>query len=190
MKRKSVFALTIVLAVAVAALLLPALGGPVQAQAPCKAFRAIWHATLPAPEPFLSTDTWGGSVYASLAGEFFLGGMAGNDGTQSGQGAISIFRGGLYKVCFGASVAGWGGASDCPHSFTYEVPHAVVIWPGADRLGSYMGTANIVHGTGRFASASGHLAVPVPFTLWTPDEGVTWRGRGSGEITGSICGVK
>lgn len=192
MKRESIFALTLVLTLTAGAFLLTAAPpSPARAQQPGKAFRAVWSLTLPTPEMLLPTDTWGGPVYASLDGEFLLGLAAGNDGNETDYPSLSIFRDGMYTVCFAKSVAaGWGGASDCADSFTWQVPHAFVTWPGAEALGSYTATGNIVHGTGRFASASGHLNITCPFILWTPDDGTTWLGRGSTVITGTIYGVK
>lgn len=186
MKRKSILALTFVFALA--------FGSRAQAQHGCKPIHAFVQATLPTSTPIdVNNDTWGGPIYANFAGEFFLGALSGNDGTQLGQGAISIFKGGSYKVCFARSVSsGWGGAqSDCSDSFTYEVPSAFVIWPSADRLGSYSATAKIVKGTGRFQSASGHLSVAGPFVLW-PDTNSPFGvyGRWDGELSGSICGVQ
>jgi hypothetical protein len=125
--------------------------------------------------PISPTDTWGGPVYASLGGEFLLGYMGGNDGDIAGHGVIGQARGGVYKVCFG----------DCTDSFTYEVSNAVFPFPpGKVGVGYYKGnTAKIVKGTGRFELASGNLNVTAPFIVW---EG---GGRGSGEISGAICGV-
>ncbi|MGB9456034.1 MAG: hypothetical protein WCB12_08330 [Bryobacteraceae bacterium] len=188
MRRKSIVALTFVFALAFAAVLLPVPASHAQAQHGCKAFHGIVQGSLPTSNQFASTDTWGGPVYASLAGEFLSGGMSGNDGTQIGQGAVSILRDGVYKLCFAASGAWLGGQGDC---FTYEVPHAVVIWPAANWLGSYKANANIVKGTGRFASASGQLDVAGPFILWTDASspfGVS--GRWNGEFSGNICGVQ
>jgi len=188
LKRKSIVALTVGFAVAFATVLLPVPTSQAQAQHGCKAFHGIVQGSLPTPNQFAATDTWGGPVYTSLAGEFLSGGMSGNDGTQFGQGAVSILRDGVYKVCFGASGAWLGGQGDC---FSYEVPHAVVIWPAANWLGSYRATANIVKGTGRFASASGQLDVAGPFILW-PDANSPFGvdGRWDGEFNGSICGVQ
>jgi hypothetical protein len=188
MKRKSTIALTFVVALAFAAVLLPVPGLQAQAQHGCKAFHGIVQGSLPSSNQFAPADTWGGPVYASLAGESLSGGLSGNDGTQSGQGTVSVFRNGEYKVCFGTSGAWLGGQGDC---FTYEVPHAVVIWPAANWLGSYKATANIVKGTNRFASASGHLEIAGPFILWT-DAGSPFgvSGRWNAELSGSICGVE
>lgn len=190
MRQKSVIASTFVLALACAAVPLPVPGAQAQAQQGCKAFHGVIQGNLPTVNQFASTDTWGGPVFASLAGEFLSGGMSGNDGTQYGQGAVSILKGGAYKVCFGTGAV-WGGPNDCLDSFTYEVPQAVVIWPAANWLGNYKATANIVKGTHRFASASGHLDVAGPFILWTDTNspfGVS--GRWNGEFSGSICGVQ
>jgi len=63
------------------------------------------------------------------------GGLSGNDGTQYGQGPVSILKGGVYKVCFGSGPV-WGGPNDCLDSFTYEVPQAVVTWPATNWLGT------------------------------------------------------
>jgi|ERR1035438_8365452 hypothetical protein len=191
MIRKGVVILTIVFAFAFAAVLLPVPGSQAQTQRGCKVLYGIVQGSLPTPNQFASTDTWGGPVYASLAGEFLSGGMSGNDGTQLGQGAVSILKDGVYKICFGASGAAWGGPNDCLDSFTYEVPHALVVWPVANWLGSYKAAVNIVKGTNRFASASGHLDVAGPFVLWTDTKspfGVS--GRWNGEFTGSVCGVQ
>jgi hypothetical protein len=189
MKRKSIVALTFVFALAFAAVLLPVPGSQAQVQQGCKTFHAIVQGTLPSPNPFASTDTWGGPVHASLAGEFLSGGISGNDGTQYGQGAFSILKDGVYKICF-ASGAVWGGPSDCSSSFTYHVPQAFVVWPTANWLGSYKSTADIVKGTGRFLSASGHLNIPAgPFILWPDNNSIGVSGRWNGEIDGEICGV-
>lgn len=80
MTRKSTVALTLILALTVGAFLLTAApASPAHAQQPGKAFRALWFLVLPAPEMLLPTDTWGGSIFASLEGQFLLGGIAGND---------------------------------------------------------------------------------------------------------------
>ena len=93
------------------------------------------------------------------------------------------------KVCF-ASGPVWGGAGDCANSFTYEA-QAVVLWPTANALGRYKANARIVKGTGRFASASGHLDIGDPFILW-PDANSPFGvyGRRNAEISGNICGVQ
>jgi len=192
MIRTSVVVLTSVFALASAAILfpVPSVHGPGQQQG-CKVFNAIIQGSLPTANQFASSDTWGGPVYASLGGESLSGGISGNDGTQAGQGAVSVLKDGVYKICFGPSGAAWGGPNDCLDSLTYEVPHAVVIWPAENWLGSYKATANIIRGTHRFASASGHLDVAGPFILWTDAEspfGVS--GRWNGEIVGSVCGIQ
>ena len=190
MIRKSVVALTFVFVLAFAAVLLPVPGSQAQSRPGCKGLHGIVQGTLPSANPFATTDTWGGPVFASLAGEYLSGGLSGNDGTQYGQGPVSILKGGVYKVCFGSGPV-WGGPSDCLDSFTYEVPQAVVIWPATNWLGSYKATVNITSGTHRFASASGHLEVAGPFILWTDANspfGVS--GRWNGELNGSICGVQ
>jgi hypothetical protein len=192
MIRKSIVTSTFVFVLAIAAILLPVPGSQAQAQAQqgCKAFHGMVQGTLPSANQFAPTDTWGGPVFTSVAGEFLSGGLSGSDGTQYGQGAVSFLKGGVYKVCF-ASGPVWGGPSDCLDSFTYEVPQALVVWPAANWLGSYKATVNIVSGTHRFASASGHLEVAGPFILWTDANspfGVS--GRWNGELNGSICGVQ
>jgi len=188
MKRKSIVAVTFVFALACAAVSLPAPGSLAQAQSGCQAIHGFVQATLPTSNQFAPTDVWGGPVYVNLGGDILLGGLSGNDGTQLGQGSVSIFKGGSYKLC----LAGPGGAKgDCHDSFTYEVPNAFVLWPSADRLGLYTATASIGKGTGRFQSASGHLTVGGPFILW-PDiqSPVGVYGRWNGELNGSICGVQ
>ena len=84
MKRKSVIALSFVLTIAVGALLLPALGPQAQAQPGCLAFRGIVQGILPTPYRLASTDTWGGDVYAIIAGTFMHGTLSGNDGATMG----------------------------------------------------------------------------------------------------------
>ena len=123
MTRKSTFALTLILALTMGAFLLTAApASPAHAQQPGKAFRALWFLVLPAPEMLLPMDTWGGSIFATLEGESLLGGIAGNDGNETDYPAFTIFKDGQYTICFAKSVAaGWGGASDCADSFTYEV---------------------------------------------------------------------
>jgi hypothetical protein len=191
MRRKIIITLTFVFAAAFTAVFLPVPGSQAQTQRGCKMLYGIVQGSLPTPNQFAPTDTWGGPVYASLAGESLFGGISGNDGTQLGQGAVSVLKDGVYKICFSASGAAWGGPNDCLDSFTYEVPHAVVIWPAANWLGSYKATANIVNGTNRFASASGHLDVVGPFVLWTdPKSPFGVSGRWNGEFSGNICGVQ
>ena len=190
MRRKIVVAATFVFALALAAVLLPVPVSQAQAQQGCKAFYGMAQASLPTANQFAPTDTWGGPVWASLAGEPLSGGLSGNDGTQYGQGAVSILKGGLYKICFGTSAV-WGGPTDCLDSLTYQVPQAFVIWPATNWIGNYKATWNIVSGTHRFGSASGHLNVVGPFILWTDTNspfGVS--GRFNGEFSGSICGVQ
>ena len=176
--------------VSVAVFLLPVLITPAVAQQHCKELNGMAQGTLPAPVQLASTDTWGATVYANLGGELLLGGMAGNDGTEVPQGAVSVFKGGVYKVCFAPSGStGWSGK--CDDSFTYEVPHAVVIWPSGKRLGLYTANVNILKGTGRFKSASGHLNVTGPFTAWEdPNSIFGASGRWNPTLMGSVCGVQ
>ena len=191
MARKALAASPILITLASAVVLIPARGSQEQPPQPdCKAFHALVQGVLPTPNPFAPTDTWGGLVYASLGGESLIGGLSGNDGTLHGEGAAVTFTGGVYKVCFGTGTA-WGGASDCANSFTYDVQGSAV-WPTADSLGTYRATATITGGTGRFASASGHLTIPAgPFITW-PDETspIKLKGRWNGELSGQVCGVR
>jgi len=162
----------------------------VQAQDRCKAFHAFVQGSLPTPNQFASTDTWGGPIFVNLDSGFLQGGLSGNDGTEYPHGPVSIFKGGQYNVCL-TSATSWGGPSDCLDSFTYEVAQAVVVWPAGKLLGSYKATANIVQGTHRFASASGQLEIEGPFILWTDANspfGVS--GRWNGEFNGRICSVQ
>ncbi len=192
MKRKSVIALTFVLAFAAGAFLLLALGPQAQAQQGCTEIRGIIQGTLPTPYPLApGTDVWGGRVYASLGGEFLIGIMSGNDGGASQHGG----REGLYQVYLCTPTL--PGALDfppaCPDSFTYEVANSVFGFvPGKVGLGDYKGnTAKIISGTGRFSGASGNLNVAGPYLLW-PDSASPWGiyGRWNGELSGSICGVQ
>ena len=97
------------------------------------------------------------SYHGNLNDQFFQGGLSGNDGTEYPHGpAVSIFKNGEYKVCL-TTAAAWAGPSDCADSFTIKVSQAIAIWPARNSLGSYKGTANVMKGTGRFASASGQL---------------------------------
>jgi hypothetical protein len=135
LKRKTILASTIVFALAFAAIFLPVLGSRAQAQPGCMAFHAIIQGSLPTPNRFLPTDTWGGPIYATLGGEFLSGTMSGNDGDLSPHGTIGTGRGGSYKVCFG----------DCTDSFRYEVSNAV--WPfppGHAGFGQYKGNTATV----------------------------------------------
>jgi len=191
MKRKSVVVLTFVFALAFALvfLIVPA-GSQVQAQQNCKAFHAFVQWSLPNPNQFEPTDTWGGLIYVNLDGEFLQGGLSGSDGTEYPHGPVSIFRDGEYTVCL-TSKTEWGGPNDCSDSFTVKVPQAVVIWPAGKLLGSYKATWNIVKGTGRFKFASGQLELAALFILWN-DANSPFRvsGRGNGEFNGRICGVR
>ncbi|MGB0043010.1 MAG: hypothetical protein WCF61_03360 [Terriglobales bacterium] len=193
MKRKSVVAVTFVFALALALVLPIVPGSQVQAQQSwqsCKAFHAFVQGSLPTSNQFAPTDTWGGPIFVNLDGEFLQGGLSGNDGTEYPHGPVSIFKGGEYKLCL-TSAAAWGGPNDCSDSFTYKVPRAVVVWPDGKLLGSYKATANVVKGTGRFASASGHLEIEGPFILWTdPNSPFGVSGRWNGEFSGSVCGVQ
>jgi hypothetical protein len=177
MRRKTILVLISVLAVAVVAFLLPALGPRAQAQQACTPFRAVGQAALPTPHPMLATDTWGGDVYGSLGGEFLSGIFSGNDGDQSWQGAGGTGKNGLYKLVFGSD------------SFTMEVHAAFGFPPGKVGLGDYKGNGKIVQGTGRFENASGNLAWAGPFIVWSPD-GENFFGRFNPEIRGNICGVE
>jgi len=189
MRRISVVALAFVFVLAFALALPIVPGSEVQANQKCKAFHGFVQGRLPTPNPFASTDTWGGPVIVNLDGEFLQGGMSGNDGTEYPHGPVSIFKGGEYKVCL-TSAAAWGGANDCLDSFTYKA-QALVIWPTGKFLGSYKATANIVKGTNRFASASGQLEVAGPFILWDdPNSVFGVSGRWNGEISGRVCGVQ
>ncbi len=179
MTRKSILPLIIVLAVAVAAFLLPALGPRAQAQQACTPFRAVGQAALPTPHPMLPTDTWGGDVYGSLGGEFLSGIFSGNDGETGGHGVTGMGTNGSYTFVFGSD------------SFTTEVAHAA--WPfppGKAGMGDYRGTAKIVEGsgTGRFQYAWGNLEWSGPFIVWFDQLGV--HGRYNADIRGNICGVE
>ena len=192
--RRNVTALSFGVALAAGVLLLPVPSSYAQMRQAkmrqsCKPFHAVLQEALPTLNQFEATDTWGGTLYGTLDGEFLQGGMSGNDGTQYGDDAVSIFKGGRYKVCFAAGSV-WGGAGDCANSFTIEA-QAVVIWPAANSLGSYKAHAKIVEGTGRFASARGYLSVWGPFILW-PDVNSPFGvyGRWNGEISGNTCGVQ
>jgi len=188
--KRSFVALTFMFALAFALVLLIVPGSQAQAQEKCKAFHAFVQGSLPTPNQFAPTDTWGGPLFVNLDGEFLQGGLSGNDGTEYPHGPVSIFRGGKYKVCL-TSGAAWGGPTDCVDSFTYKVPKAVVIWPAGKSLGSYKAIANIVKGTHRFASASGQLEVAGPFILWTdPNSPFGVSGRWNGEFSGRICVVQ
>jgi hypothetical protein len=192
--KQHVNATIFVLVLAAGAVLLPTSSANAQMQQPramrqCKPLHAIAPCQLPTPASFKDTDTWGGPVYGMLDTEFLQGGWSGNDGTQYGDDKVSIFKGGVYTLCF-TSGSSWGGPGDCANSFTYEV-QAVVVWPGANTLGSYKGIGKIVKGTGRFANASGHLEIAGPFIVW-PDASspLGVYGRGNLEFNGEICGAQ
>jgi hypothetical protein len=188
MKKRTVLALTCIFALAFAAILLTVASSQAQAQQSCKAFHAFVQGNLPTTNPFAPTDTWGGPIFLNFDGEFLQGGLSGNDGTEYPHGPVSIFKGGEYKLCL-TSAAAWGGPNECSDSFTYKVPQAIVIWPAGKSLGSYKATANVVKGTGRFASASGQLEIEGPFILWTdPNSIFGVSGRWNGEFSGRICG--
>jgi len=164
-------------------------GMSVQAQEKCKAFHSVAQGVLPSPNPFTETDTWGGTIFGNLGTEFLQGGLSGNDGTEYPHGPISIFKGGLYKLCLTPN-ATWNGPSECQDSFTYKA-QAVVIWPAGESLGFYKATAKIVKGTGRFASASGQLEIEGPFIVWVdPGSAFGVSGRWNAQIDGKICGAK
>jgi hypothetical protein len=190
MKRISVVALTFMFSLAFALVLLIIVpDSQVQAQS-CKAFHAFVQGSLPTPNQFAPTDTWGGPIFVNLDGEFLQGGLSGNDGTEYPYGPVSIFKSGEYKLCL-TSAPAWGGPNDCLDSFTYKVPQAFVIWPAGKSLGSYKATANVVKGTHRFASASGQLEIAGPFILWAdPNSPFGVSGRWNGDLSGRICGVK
>ena len=197
MKRRVNFAFTFVFALTFAAIFVQVAGSQVQAhpqvQAPqsCKAFHAFVQESLPTPNPFADTDTWGGPIYGNLNDQFFQGGLSGNDGTEYPHGpAVSIFKNGEYKVCL-TTAAAWGGPSDCADSFTIKVSQAIAIWPARNSLGSYKGTANVMKGTGRFASASGQLDIEGPFILWTdPNSLFGVSARANVDYRGRICGIQ
>jgi hypothetical protein len=190
MRRVSVVALTFVFVLAFALVLPIVPGSEVQANQKCKVFHGFEQGSLPTPNQFAPTDTWGGPVFVNLDGAFLQGGLSGNDGTEYPRGPGSIFKGGEYKLCL-TSAPAWGGTNDCSDSFTYKVPQAVVIWPAGNFLGSYKAIANVVKGTNRFASASGQLEIEGPFILWTdPNSPFGVSGRWNGEISGLICGVQ
>ncbi len=189
MKSKCVIALKFVFTLAFTAVVLSVASSPAHAQR-CEAFRGFTDLNLPTTNQFAPTDTWGGPIYINLDGEFLQGGVSGNDGTEDPHGPVSIFDGGEYKVCL-TSAAAWGGPDDCLDSFTYRVPHAGVIWPTGKFLGSYKATANIVRGSGKFASASGQLDLAGPFIVWPNSDSVFGvSGRGNLDLSGTICGVK
>ncbi len=160
---------------------------PQQAQPACKSFVAVGHAVLPSSTPLADTDTWGGPLYATLAGEF-LGTSAvlsGSDGEENWyeDGMVGVGKGGSYTVCTDYPA--------CSNTFTYEIPFAV--FPGPpDSLMTYTGySITIVKGTGRFAGASGALNVRGPANAWLDDASPFGAsGRWSAEITGTICGIQ
>jgi hypothetical protein len=180
MGRKITICLIFAFAVAVAVLLLPAAA---QAQGQCTEFRAIGQATLPSPYSLLvgGPNVWGGDVYGSLGGEFLSGIFSGNDGTSYEHGVSNVGTNGTYVFNFGPD-----------GSFTMNVSHAA--WPfppGKVGLGDYRGTAKIVQGSGRFATAAGNLEWRGPFIVWLDNNspfGV--QGRYNAEIKGFICGVQ
>ena len=189
MKVKTVVAFAFVFSLAVAVVFFPVSGSAGQARTQCKSFHAIWQLVLPTPNQFDPSDTWGGPVFGNLDSEFLQGGVSGNDGTEYPHGPVSIFKDGLYKVCL-TPAASWGGPNDCVDSFTYKT-QAVVIWPAGEFLGNYKGTGKIMKGTGRFASASGHLEIEAPFIVWAdPNSVFTVSGRGNADINGKVCGVQ
>ena len=178
MTRKPTIFVTFVFAVAVAAWLLPAAA---QAQQGCTEFRAIGQGTLFSPYDLVDgPDVWGGEVYGSLGGEFLSGIFSGNDGTAYQHGVSTVGTNGTYKFVFGSD------------SFTMNVSHAA--WPfppGNVGLGEYRGTAKIVQGTGRFATAAGNLEWKGPFIVFAPETpGEMPHGHFNADITGFICGVQ
>lgn len=189
MKLKRVVAFTFVFALALAAVFLPVAGSAGQMQTHCKSFHVLVQMILPTPNQFESTDTWGGTIFGNLDTEFMQGGLSGNDGTEYPHGPFSIFKNGLYKMCL-TSAATWGGASDCLDSVTYKA-QAVVVWPAGESLGTYTAKANVVKGTHRFASATGHLDLSGPFIAW-PDANSPFgaSGRANVDFNGKICGVQ
>ena len=189
MKSKSIIALTFVFALALAAIFLPVAGSTVQANDRCQAFHMFVQGTLPTPNQFAPTDTWGGPIFGNLGTGFLQGGISGNDGTEYPHGSYSIFKDGFYKACL-TPASTWGGPNDCLDSVTYKA-QAFVIWPAGDSLGSYKATAKIVKGTGRFASASGHLEIEGPFIVW-PDTNSPFgvSGRWDAQFNGRLCGVQ
>jgi hypothetical protein len=192
MKRKSIVALTFVLALAAGAFLLPAVGPQVQAQQPCKAFRAIWQGFLPPPYQLVSTDdSWAGPVYASLGGEILLGAMSGNDGVTTGHGTIGMGRGGKSKLCFSPLAYNNGTHLwDCTDSFRFGYSNAVFPFPPSKvGFGDYKAIDTIVQGTGRFQLASGQLDESGPFIVGQDSNG-NWFGRANIELNGHVCGVQ
>jgi len=192
MKRKSVVALTLLLALAAGAFLLLVLSPQARAQQSCTEIRGIIQDTLPSSYELVpATDVWGGPVFATLGGEVLVGGTSGNDGSDSQHGG----RGGLYQVYLcspslpGASVL----PPACQDSFTYEVANSVFGFvPGKVGLGAYKGnTAKVISGSGRFLGASGNLNVAGPYILWDdPASKFEVSGRWNGEFSGKICGVQ
>ena len=153
-----------------------------QAQQGCTEFRAVGQATLPSPYTLVigEDNVWGGQVYGSLGGEFLSGIFSGNDGTAYQHGVSTVGTNGTYKFVFGSD------------SFTMNVSHAA--WPfppGNVGLGEYRGTAKIVQGTGRFATAAGNLEWKGPFIVFAPETpGEMPHGHFNADITGFICGVQ
>lgn len=190
MRRKIAVALTFVFALAFALVLPVAPGSEVQANQKCKVIHGFVQGSLPTPNQFAPTDTWGGPVFFNFDGAFLQGGLSGNDGNEYPRGPGSIFKGGEYKLCL-TSAPAWGGPNDCADSVSYKVPQAVVIWPAGDAPGSYRAIVNVAKGTNRFASASGQLEVTGAFILWAdPNSPFGVSGRWNGEISGLICGVQ
>jgi len=209
MKRIVILTTGFVLTVVVAALLWPA--PPAQAQAGrtrphrsgtavraakpmqtlaesgCKPLVALVHGVLPTSKPLADTDTWGGPIFATLAGEF-LGMnavMSGNDGEEAWyeEGNVGVGKGGAYKICTDYPT--------CANTFTLDVPFAV-FHGTADALMTYSAyNVTIVNGTGKFAGASGNVTLQGPATAWL-DEASPFgaSGRWNGAISGQLCGVK
>ncbi len=192
MKRTDVVALTLVLTLAAIFFLLAL--PQASAQQSCTEIRGVVQATLPSSfmlEP--DTDVWGGPVFATLGGEFLVGGMSGNDGAE---GTRHGARGGQYQVYL-CSTNLYPQAlvlpPKCQDSFTYKVPNSVFGFvPGKVGLGDYRGnTAKIISGTGRFTGASGNLNVAGPYILWEDSNNLFGvSGRWNGEFSGKICGVQ
>ncbi len=185
MKWNTILALLFVIVTAVAGFGLPGPSSP--AQAGCTKFEAILQGSLPSPTPLVGDDSWGGSIYASLGGEFLAGIISGTEvGTAHGVGGHG--RDTTYKVCFGPV-----GPDQCKDSFTYKAVNAVwPVQPGKVGMGFYQAnSAKIVEGTGRFQFASGNLNVAGPFIVWLDSNSIFGvSGRWNAEIKGDICGVQ
>ena len=180
MRKRTIFALLFVCAVAAALIFLPL---PVQSQQNCPSFRILIQAELLVPELLLREgDAWGGYIHGYLGQEPLHGRWSGNNGNIVNHAHVGLGHDGSELFDFG------GGNTLTTVSAHSTFPNPPGLLPlGAGGL--YQSAGKISGGTGRFQNASGNVFESGPWVAWDLDKELP-QGRFNGQVTGNICGVE